>query len=215
MYKLCVFDMDGTLVDSIEDIAAAMNRSLKKMGRLSYPTEKYNQMVGDGMNILCKRALPDGTEDEISTLISLYKEDYLNNCCVLSKLYPGVAEMIDKLSKVGVKCAVLSNKPDVQVCEIAGKIMDVEKYFKIMGQTENFPIKPAPDSLLYLMKEAGADKSETAYIGDSNVDIRLGKAAGVMSVGVAWGLRGEAELTEEGADAIAHTAEELFDILTK
>ncbi len=213
MFKLCVFDMDGTIVDSLGDIAAAMNRSLTRLGHKPYPEDAYKNMVGNGMEVLCRRALKGGTEEEIQKLISLYKEDYLKNCCVRSKLYPGTGELINKLCSNGVKCAVLSNKPHNQVTEIAQKLMNIKDYFKILGQTDSFPAKPAPDSLLHLMKEAKAEKSETAYIGDSNVDIRLGKAAGVFSVGAAWGFRGEEELAAEGADRIAHNAAELKKIL--
>lgn len=211
MFKLCVFDMDGTVIDSLGDIAAAMNRSLEKIGELPYPVEKYKKMVGDGMEILCRRALKD--EKRLKELVSLYKADYLKNCCVNSKVYPNMGELIKKLAKGGVKCAVLSNKPHNQVKEIAEKLLDCEDYYEIMGQSERFPIKPAPDALLYLMEKAGADRNETVYIGDSNVDIKFGKAAGVFSIGAAWGFRGEEELLSEGADAVAKDAYELEKIL--
>lgn len=213
MFKLCVFDMDGTLVDSIGDIAAAMNRSLEKLGHKTYPVSDYKHMVGDGMEVLCRRAMQGEDEERIQKLIELYKKDYLKNCCVHSRLYPGMSDLIKQLYGNGIKCAVLSNKPHEQVMRIAEKIMDCDDYFKIMGQTDRFPTKPAPDSLLYIIKESGVDKSNVAYIGDSNVDIKLGKAAGVFTVGAAWGFRGENELVSEGASAIAHDSEELKKIL--
>ncbi len=213
MFKLCVFDMDGTLVDSIGDIAAAMNRSLEKLGYKTYPVSEYKHMVGDGMEVLCRRAIQGESEERIQKLTTLYEKDYLKNCCTHSKLYPGMGELIKTLSKNGIKCAVLSNKPHEQVMEIAKKIMDCDDYFKIMGQSDRFPTKPAPDSLLYIIKESGVERSEVAYIGDSNVDIRLGKAAKVFTVGAAWGFRGEDELVSEGASVIAHDSEELKKIL--
>ena len=213
MFKLCVFDMDGTLVDSIGDIAAAMNRSLEKLGHETYSVSEYKHMVGNGMEVLCRRAMHGENEERIQKLIELYKKDYLKNCCVLSKLYTGMGELIKELSRNGIKCAVLSNKPHEQVMEIAEKIMDCDDYFKIMGQSDRFPTKPAPDSLLYIIKESGVDKSNIAYIGDSNVDIKLGKAAGVFTVGAAWGFRGEGELRAEGASAIAHDSKELKEVL--
>ncbi len=213
MFKLCVFDMDGTVVDTIGDISAAMNRSLTAMGYKTHTEEAYCQMIGDGMAVLCKRAIPDATETEIERLISLYKKDYLENCCVNSVLYDGIIDVVKELKKSGVICAILSNKPHNQVMEISDKLFDKDLFDEILGKTDVFPPKPAPDSLLYIMGKYKVKVDETAYIGDSNVDIRLGKSVGVYSVGVAWGFRGEEELKGENADAIAYNSEELLDIL--
>lgn len=215
MYKLCAFDMDGTFVDSLGDIAAAMNRALSSMGFAEYPTDAYRMMVGNGMNILCKRALPNESDDAVRELIKRYNEDYLKNCCVKTAPYDGMIELAQKLKDSGSFCAILSNKPHSQACEIAEKILPGGLFDIILGKTERFPIKPAPDSLLYLMKKFGVSKEETAYIGDSDVDIKLGKAADVFTVGVSWGFRGEAELLNAGAQAVAHTPEELGNILLK
>lgn len=215
MYKLCAFDMDGTFVDSLGDIAAAMNRALSSMGFAEYPTDAYRMMVGNGMNILCKRALPNESDDAVRELIKRYNEDYLNNCCVKTAAYDGMIELAQKLKNSGSFCAILSNKPHSQACEIAEKILPDGLFDIILGKTERFPIKPAPDSLLYLMKKFDVSKEETAYIGDSDVDIKLGKAADVFTVGVSWGFRGEAELLNAGAQAVAHTPEELGNILLK
>lgn len=213
MYKLCVFDMDGTVVNSIGDIAAAMNRSLESLGHKTYTDDEYCKMVGDGMDILCRRALPDSDEEEVTKLIELYKQDYINHCCEKSYIYDGVAEVIHGLKKSGVKCAILSNKPHDQAMEVADTLFDDEMFDIVLGQTDRFPIKPAPDSLLWMIDELGVEKSEVAYIGDSNVDVRLGKTAGVFTVGVTWGFRTAEELKSEGADAIADTAEALEEIL--
>lgn len=215
MYKLCVFDMDGTVVNSIGDIAAAMNRSLSALGYKTYGTEEYCHMVGDGMEVLCRRAIPSATEEELQNLIALYKEDYLNNCCEESVVYDGIDEILRLLNDKGIKRAILSNKPHEQVMEIAKELFEDDSFDEIMGYTPRFPIKPAPDSLLHIMDKFGVSKEETVFIGDSNVDIRLGKAAGVIAVGVAWGFRGKQELEEEGADFVASTVEELREFLIK
>lgn len=213
MYTLCVFDMDGTVVNSIGDIAAAMNRSLSALGYKTYKVREYCHMVGDGMEVLCRRAIPNANESELQELISLYKTDYLKHCCQQSVMYEGIEELIKRLKAHGTKCAILSNKPHEQVMRVSRTLFENKMFDEILGQTERFPIKPAPDSLFYLMNKFDVEKSETAYIGDSNVDIRLGKAAGVFTIGAAWGLRGEDELISEGADAIAHSAHELYSIL--
>ncbi len=213
MYKFCVFDMDGTVVNSIGDIAAAMNRSLTALGHDTYPDSAYLKMVGDGMDILCRRALPDGSEDEIQRLIALYKEDYINHCCERSVIYDGVKELIDKLNSNGIKCAILSNKPQDQALEVADVLFDDNMFIEILGQTPEFPIKPAPDGLIHMMQKYGFHKADVAYIGDTNVDMTLGKSAEVFTIGVTWGFRDEKELVDSGADAIAHTAKDLEKIL--
>lgn len=213
MYKFCVFDMDGTVVNTIGDIAAAMNRSLSALGFAEHSEEEYLKMVGDGMEMLCRRALPAENEDMLKQLIALYNEDYIKNCCEKSVIYDGVEDAVKELKQRGIVCAMLSNKPHGQVTEIAKVIFKQPLFDEILGQTPKFPTKPAPDSLFDMMKRHGFSKNETAYIGDSNVDIRLGKAAGVHTVGVSWGFRGEAELLAEGADAIVHNANELLNSL--
>lgn len=215
MYKLCVFDMDGTFVNSLGDIAAAMNRSLEKLGHKPYAEEDYCRMVGDGMRVLCKRAIPDAGDEELERLISYYNADYLNNCCIKTAPYDGMVELAEELRRLDIKRAILSNKPHTQACEIAEKLFDSELFTEIIGQSERFPTKPAPDALLYLIEKYSVSKEETVYIGDSDVDIKLGKAAGVFTVGVTWGFRGEAELKAAGADALAKTADELKALLIK
>lgn len=213
MYKLCVFDMDGTVVNSIADIAAAMNRSLEKMGYNPYGIGEYCHMVGDGMEMLCRRAIKVNDEEEVQRLIKLYKEDYFSHCCENSNMYDGMEGVIYALREKGLRCAVLSNKPNEQVQEISKELFNTDMFDEIWGYTNQFPVKPAPDSLVAMMKKFGVDKDETVYIGDSDVDIRLGKAAQVFTVGVAWGLRGAKELIGEGADAIAEMPEDLISIL--
>ena len=215
MYKLCVFDMDGTFVNSIGDIADAMNRSLVAMGYKTYPEEDYCRMVGDGMRVLCERALPNDDKDELEKLISLYKEDYLNNCCVRTAPYDGMVDLIYDLKRNGIKSAILSNKPHEQVMEISEKIFEKDLFDEIIGNSYRFPTKPAPDSLYYIMDKYNATNNETVYIGDSDVDMILGKKAGVYTIGAAWGFRGEQELLNAGADDIAHNAEELCSLILK
>ncbi len=215
MYKLCVFDMDGTVVDSVADIAGAMNRSLASLGYKTYKTEEYCHLAGDGMEMLCRRAISDKSEAEVQELISVYKEDYLANCCVNSAPYEGIPELLRELRQNGMITAVLSNKPHEQVMGVAGKLFAPDAFDEIMGYTPKFPTKPAPDSLYYIMEKYDADKSETVFIGDSNVDVFLGKNAGVYTVGVSWGFRGRAELEEAGADYVVDTVEELKNFLKK
>lgn len=213
MIKLCVFDMDGTVVNTIGDISGAMNRSLATLGYEPHDEEEYCRMIGDGMVVLCKRAVDGASDEIIEKLINLYKKDYLENCCVKSVVYEGMLEVIKELKKAGIRCAMLSNKPHEQVMKIAEKLFPEGLFDEILGKTDDFPAKPAPDSLLYIMEKLGAKAEETVYIGDSDVDIKLGKSVGVYSVGVAWGFRGEEELKGENADYIAYKADDLLKLM--
>lgn len=210
MYKFVVFDMDGTVVNSIGDISAAMNRSLIKMGYNTYTEKEYCYLVGNGMEILCRRALPGADEETIQKLISIYKNDYLNNCCENTVIYDGVKEAIDALNEHGVKCAIISNKPHPQAMEVADKLFSDDMFIEVMGQKPEFPIKPAPDSLLYMIKKYGYDLSEVAFVGDTSVDMELGNSAGVFPIGVTWGFRERQELEDANAGAVVDTAEELL-----
>lgn len=213
MYNLCVFDMDGTFVNSIGDISDAMNRSLIRLGYAPYEESKYQRMVGDGMRVLCKRALPNNDERELEKLISLYKEDYLNNCCVKTLPYEGMVDLVSEIKTKGIKAAILSNKPHAQVQEIVSKLFEKDLFDEVIGQSEAFPPKPEPSSLFYIMKKYDVLPQNTVYVGDSDVDVFLGKKAGVRTVGVEWGFRGREELINAGADVVVKNAGELKEVL--
>lgn len=213
MKKLCVFDLDGTLVDSIADIAAALNHALGVMHREPHPVEAYYRMVGDGMELLCRRAMGAASQEETDRLIALYQKEYLANCCVRTRPYPGIPELLEALKAAGYLLAVLSNKPQEQTQEVVGTLFPGAPFFMALGQSPRFPKKPEPDSMLYLLEQAGADREETWYIGDSDVDVQLGQRAGVETVGVSWGFRGNRELREAGASRIAEDAAALGRIL--
>lgn len=213
MYNLCVFDMDGTFVNSIGDISDAMNRSLMRMGYATYGENEYRRMVGDGMRVLCERALPINDENELERLISLYKEDYLNNCCVKTVPYDGMVDLVCKLKAKGIRTVILSNKPHGQVQEIASKLFEKDLFDEVIGQTDAFPPKPEPSSLFHIMKKYNVLPQNTVYIGDSDVDVIFGKKAGVRTVGVEWGFRGREELINAGADVVVKNAEELKKFL--
>lgn len=210
MSKLCVFDLDGTLINSIEDIGDAVNHCLDIMGKPQWEISCYNKMVGNGMNKLCQRALNGGTEEEVKTLIELYKDYYQKNCCIKTKAYDGIDGLLKGLKKGNVEIAILTNKPQSQCDEIVKKLFPEKIFCEIMGQSEKFPIKPDPEGLYYIMKKMGVKSEDVWFIGDSDVDIILSKNAGVKGIGALWGLRGEAELKRAGA---VYLAEKPMDIL--
>lgn len=213
MKKLCVFDLDGTLVNSIYDIAAALNASLEEMNLPGWPLEEYYRMVGDGMEMLCRRAIPGGTEEQVQTLVGLYNRCYQRDCCVLTQPYEGIPQLMKRLRQNGMLTAVLSNKPHEQTLKVVATLLPEADFLAVRGQSPEFPRKPDPAALYALMELAEVLPQQTVYIGDSDVDMLLGKNAGVDTIGVSWGFRGTEELNTAGACAIAHTAKELEDLL--
>lgn len=209
MKKLFVFDLDGTLVNSVYDIADALNTCLAELGKPAYPVEDYYRMVGDGMYMLCRRALPEGMQEEVDRLVAMYSRRYRENCCVRTCPYEGIPELLKKLGEQGVKLAILSNKPHDQAMAVVSTLLPEIGFFCVRGQSDDFPRKPDPAALRALIESAEVSGEETVYIGDSDVDVYFGKNAGVQTVGVSWGFRGEAELQKAGADRIAATPTEL------
>lgn len=211
MKKLCIFDLDGTLVDSIADIAFAVNRGLRIMNLPEQQLEKFYTFVGDGMKKLCERALPDGAKSRADELSQLYGSYYVEHCCVLTKPYEGIFSAVDKIKSAGIKTAVLSNKPHEQTLSVVNTLFGEDYFDFVLGQTASFKVKPDPGALIYVMEKLGADRTDTVNIGDSDVDIILGRNAGIDSIGVKWGFRGEAELISAGCKKIAAKPEDLYD----
>lgn len=212
MIKLCVFDLDGTLVNSIEDLAESTNYGLRKNGFKTYELQKYKYFVGDGVKVLVKRVLgdnatPENEEKVLADFNYYYNLHYADH----TRPYEGCVEMLKKLEKQGIKCAVLSNKPDNFVKIIVSKLYPDFNFSWVQGKAEGFPKKPDPTALKFILKSLSCDVSDTLYIGDSNVDIFTGKNAGVKTCGVTWGFRERDELESAGADYIIDRAEEIFD----
>ena len=198
MIRFCFFDLDGTLVDSLADIADAMNWSLAQLGLPGYSLAEYRQKVGSGMDHLCRGCLPEARQEDFVRLRELYSQRYTAFCCEKTALYPGIHQTLEALRQAGVTLAVLTNKPQSQTDRVAS-LLQPYGFARVMGKQPAFPVKPDPASLHHLMRELGATAEESLYIGDSDVDILLGKNAGLETVGVTWGFRGNAELSAAGA----------------
>ncbi len=207
MKKAVIFDLDGTLADTIEDLAGSVNRSLRRRGFPEHDFAEYKLMVGEGFRLLVERALPEGARDGrfVDEAAAEAAADYAERCLDMTRPYPGIAELLAALAERGAATAVLSNKPDVLTRKIVEALFPGSPFRIVRGETELFPRKPDPASALDIAAGLGASSSETIYLGDSAVDMRTAKAALFAAVGAAWGFRGEAELRAAGADAvIAH-----------
>ena len=198
-YKLALFDLDGTVLDTLEDLTDATNAAMAMHGYPTHSIDAVRSFVGNGIGNLIRSALPEGTnEAEFHTVLGDFKKYYGEHCADKTKPYDGVLEMLRTLRAAGVQTAVVSNKADFAVKALA------ERYFKglfdiAIGEREGVARKPAPDSVLEVMRELGADTAECVYIGDSDVDVLTAKNAGVDGIFVTWGFRSEACLRETGA----------------
>ena len=217
MIKAIIFDLDGTLLDTLEDLANACNYALKRCGFNEHKVNDYTRFVGNGRYVLIKRIVPEEyreNEEVISKVLRYFDEYYSKHMIDMTKPYDGIMDMLDVLKNKEVKLAVVSNKPH----EFADDV--VKKYFGDIfniayGQRPNHKAKPDPETVNEVINLFKVHKEECLYVGDSDVDIKTAINAEVQSVGVAWGFRGTEELLEAGANYIINTPEELLNLLNK
>ena len=210
--KIAIFDLDGTLADTLEDLADAVNNGLKQLGYPIHPYESYKTFVGDGVQMLCYRALPDDKKDETTKLHELFNEYYSVHFLDKTILYPGIKETLEKLSNNGVILAVATNKPQNFAVKIIEKLLSNIDFIKILGGCTDREKKPDPAIIHEIIDELPIG-TKAFMIGDSDVDIKTANNAGISSIGCLWGFRTEKELSEAGADYIAEKATDIFDYI--
>ncbi len=204
MIKLCIFDMDGTLVNTIDTIAYFGNTALAEFGLASIPTDAYKLLVGNGSDVLVQRMLdtlgknPEDYKDLHSYYVDIYDKDFM----YLTAPYAGINDMLKSLKAQGVKTAVLSNKDDSTAKKVSDRLFEGGLIDLCLGARAGIPLKPEPDAVFEIMEHFGVGKEECLYIGDTATDIKTAKNAGLYSIGVLWGFRDEAELRGAGADVI-------------
>ena len=213
MTKLCIFDLDGTLVNSLCDLADAMNHALSLRGLPVHPTESYRMMVGSGISVLADRAARILDPSEKDGLLSDFNNFYTRHCLDNTRPYPGITDMLKKLRSSGCLCAVNSNKPDSFAAYIVNSLFPEKPFERIWGKREGIQRKPSPDAAFAIMKELGVSPEETMYIGDSDVDAITARNAGISFCGVSWGFRPVEELKREGAKIIADTPADILNIV--
>lgn len=215
MKKACIFDLDGTLLDTLSTIGGYMNEALASEGIAPFPMDDYRYFVGDGARTLVARALRAAnalTEDRQDRVFSLYSRLYDAAPNGKTRPYEGVLPLLTALKERGVRVAVLSNKPDFAACAVVksffGDLVDIAH-----GGRDGIPLKPAPDGVTALLDELSVTADECLYIGDTGVDMDTARAAGLFGIGVTWGFRDEAELREHGASALVHTPADILSYL--
>ncbi|MBQ3139016.1 MAG: HAD family hydrolase [Ruminococcus sp.] len=209
-----IFDLDGTIADTIEDLADAVNYGLRKLGCPEHDINSYKQFVGNGAMILCIRALPEGKKDMSEKLLDLFHEYYDVHYLDKTKLYEGIKNTLDTLAANGVTLAIATNKPQDAAHKIVEKLLPDVPFTKVLGGCDERPKKP--DSTVINEILNGLSEDNTVYmIGDSNVDIQTAKNCGILSIGCVWGFRGRTELEAAGADFIAEKAEDITKIILR
>lgn len=215
MYKVCIFDLDGTIADTVESIAHVGNQTLRAFGLPEIPVKDYNFYAGDGADVQVKRmlaAVPGGDKVDYEEVRTQYRKWFAENPFYHVKPYDGILELLEGLKAQGIKIAVLSNKPHGAAVEVVHKIFGRDMFHKIQGQTSEIPRKPSPIGALAVAKEFGALSQECLYCGDTNTDMDTGKAAGMFTIGVTWGFRPRTELEEHHADKIVDQPSEILEL---
>lgn len=207
-----IFDLDGTLVDSLGDIADAMNHALAHHGLPVHPESAYLRFVGEGVKELVRKAVPAGHEALHEPVLATYRAHYDTHLFDRTRPYPGVLEVLAALAGQGTRLAVLSNKSDGFVKRLAARLLPGVPFGAVYGERPGIPRKPDPTAALGLAAELGVPPGACGFVGDTAVDMETARAAGMYGVGVTWGFR-EHELRASGARAVATTADELLAAL--
>lgn len=205
-----IFDLDGTLLDTLADLAGTCNELLREYDFPTHPTAAYKNFVGDGLQTLIKRITPVGTEAIlIEKCCASFEKRYSRNWKRNSCPYAGINDMVAALNMHGVKLAVLSNKPDAFTKLFVEEFFPGGQFAIVHGQRQGVPKKPDPTVALAIAAQLNVSPQETLFVGDSGVDIKTGKAADMLTAGVSWGFRSVQELTENNADILVHNPLEL------
>lgn len=212
--KAVLFDLDGTLLDTLQDLMNSMNRTLDNHDLPLHDLAAYRRMVGNGMRVLTERALPIGSSEElITTVLGEFMEDYRVHCTDHTAPYDGILPMLTVLKKTGVKMYVVSNKSEPEAIQVVQELFGKDTFDGILGTVEGRPTKPAPDSSLIALEMAGCTPDEAVFVGDSEVDALTAQAANVYGLGATWGFRTREDLAAVGCSHFVDTPKEVCEVL--
>jgi phosphoglycolate phosphatase len=214
-YKAIIFDLDGTLLNTLDDLGNAVNRVLFNMGFPTHAIDEYRSFIGDGVEKLINRALPEQNRDEdtVHTCFQAFREGYHKNWNVNTRPYDGIPELLDALKERGLKVAVLSNKPHDTTNLCVAELLQRWRFDVVLGHRDGIPHKPDPAGALEIAHRLNIPPEEFLYIGDSGVDMETAIAARMFPVGALWGFREAEELEESGAQALISHPMEVLNLL--
>lgn len=212
-FNTAIFDLDGTLLDSLDDIAFAGNHAMTTVGRPTYTREQYSKLAGQGLPYLIEHALGPEHQDLYDTAIAAHREYYATHLGERSTPFEGTHDMLDTLKQRGMQLAVLSNKPHAATREDVKNFFGLERFELVIGHRDGYAVKPDPTSALEMIETLGTTADQIVYIGDTAADMKTGKAAGFYTIGVTWGFRDREELEATGADVIVESVDQLVDAI--
>lgn len=213
-YKAVLFDMDGTLLDTLEDLRDSTNHVLRQMGYPERSLEEMRRFVGNGAEKQIRRAVPEGTsEEKIMEVLTAYRAYYQDHCQIKTRVYDGLLDMLSELKAKGIKLAVVSNKPDSAVQKLSREYFGDPDGLCPVGPSDGVRCKPYPDMAETALKALGIAKKDAVFVGDSEVDVQTGLNAGLDVIAVSWGFRSREVVIEAGAKMIADDAGELEKLI--
>ena len=215
-YSAVIFDMDGTLLDTLEDLGSCMNRVLERSGYPTHPIEAYKYFVGDGMRNLVIRVLPQAArkEETIERLQAQMGEEYTAHWADQTALYPGIGPLLDKLVHRKVRRAILSNKPHQFTTVMAERYFSKWRFDPVFGARDGVPSKPDPAAALETCRLWDLDPDEVLYVGDTNTDMQTARRGGMFALGVLWGFRTRQELEENGAQSVISSPGQMIEFFS-
>ena len=212
MTKLAIFDLDGTLIDTIEDLGTAVNHALGLRGLPQHSIAQYRDMVGHGIRQLVMNALGPAAGDPLTDeVLADFVDYYVAHIDVHTRPYPGMQQLLADLQKKGIRLSVASNKFQQGTEKLVREFFPDIHFVAVLGNSPELPLKPDAAVVQLIMKKAGVSREETVFVGDSATDMKTAANGGVRSIGVSWGFRPRTDLQESGAMDIADSAEELFE----
>lgn len=212
-YAAAIFDLDGTLLDTLTDLCNSANHALRTVGRPTHPREDYNTLVGQGVDKLFIDALGPDYQHLHSQAVAAFHAHYADHRFDTTAPYPGIWRLLTTLQSSGIKLGVLSNKPHLATIDVIDRYFSDLDWAVVRGHKAGSAPKPVPTSAREVIEEMGITAERCVYVGDTKVDMLTGKAAGMFTVGVSWGFRSVKELRDNGADAIVETADELTELI--
>ena len=212
MYRAVLFDLDGTLTNTLADISSAMNWALEKNGLPPHPEDAYRYLVGNGAVVLAQRAVRE-RQELARRVLEDYQHQYETHSLVRTRPYPGIPELLQALENLGLPLCVLSNKPDADTRNVVSHFFPDVRFALVRGQLPDVPVKPDPGAALAIARAIGVAPGDFCYLGDTSVDMTCAHRAGMHPLGVLWGFRGREELLESGAEALLSHPLDLLPLL--